>query len=240
MSKRLFPFASASLALLLAVPARAQQLPTLTVPAKGETVNMTLQEGTRSQLSFGSTTSIGTSASLTASEGAQASSKSSLAPASGGALTFRIGYGENDKPSSTTANIENLKAAGSGTADFSGSTINGNNVNGSSGQAQFTGVQSQLSLTLDSSRTEFNSAATTSNVADPLNSSASNGGSGSTTFPSGSGQATTPSTGSTGTASTTTTASTKIANTGGAATINSSTNVDINNTSFTSVFMQAF
>jgi len=239
MSKRLFPLAFTGLALLFAAPGHAQQLPTLAQPAKGETVNMTLQEGTRSQLSFGSTTSIGTSASLTASEGAQASSKSSLAPASGGSLTFRIGYGENDKPSSTTANIENLKAAGSGTADFSSSTINGNNVNGSSGQAQFTGVQSQLSLTLDSSRTEFNSAATTSNGSVP-NPSASNGGSGSTTFPSGSGLTTIPSTGSTGTASTSTTASTKIANTGGAATINSSTNVDINNTSFTSVFMQAF
>jgi len=241
VSIRLNLVAIAGLALALFGPCRAQQLPTLAVPAKGETQNMTLQTGTRSQLSFGSSTSIGTSASLTATEGAQASTKSSVAPAAGGSILFRIGYGDDDKPSSTTANIQNLKASGSGTADFSGSTVTGNNASGSSGQAQLTGVQSQLSLTLDSSRTEFSSAATSfANVSDPLNPASSNTGSNTGTN-TGSGQTTTtPGSGSTTTPATTTTSSTKIANTSGAASINSNTNVDINNTSFTSVFMQAF
>ena len=107
---------------------------------------MSVQSGTRSQLSFGSATSFGSSVSLNATEGTSANSSSSLAPSPGASLTLSIGAGA--VPSITTAKIENLKAT---------SATNSS----SSGNADLNGVQGKLDLTLDSTRTSFSAQTTT-------------------------------------------------------------------------------
>lgn len=231
MLARLRLLTISGLVLALANPGSAQQLPTLAAPVKGETQSMTLQTGSRSQLTFGSSTSIGTSASLNATDGSQATTKASLAPVQGGTVLFRIGSDEKSNASPITANIENLKTSGSGTTNLSSSTIEGNNVNGSSGQAQITGIQSQLSFTIDSSRSEFSSTATT--IPNASNSDNS-------TTDTASVQNTSTTSPVTSTTTPTTTTNNRVANTSGAANISSNTNVDINNTNFTNVFMQAF
>lgn len=190
----------------------AQQLPTLTTPAKGDTVNMSIQNGSRSQLSFGSSTSIGTSVSLSSTEGVSSAATSSLAPSSGATLTFSIGSGQT--PGTTSANIDNLRAQGNGETNVAGAPINASDSTFSSGKAELTGVQSQLNITLDSQRTGF--TARTNTLHETYG----------TTTP---GQDGAPlRTGN------------QNSNASGAANINSNTNVDINSTSFTSVFMQAF
>lgn len=136
-------------ALSLVVPVKAQvspELPNLPKPTKGETINMSVQGGTRSQLSFGSSTSFGSSVSLNATDGTSANASSALAPAPGASLTLSIGGGA--VPSVTAAKIENLKAT---------SATNSS----SSGNADLNGVQGKLDLTLDSTRTSFSAQTTT-------------------------------------------------------------------------------
>lgn len=189
----------------------AQQLPTLTTPAKGDTVNMSIQNGSRSQLSFGSSTSMGTSVSLSATEGVSSAASSSLAPTSGASLSFSIGSGQT--PGTTSANIDNLRAQGSGTTNVAGAPINASESTFSSGKAELTGVQSQLNIGLDSQKTGFTARTNTLH----------------STYGTTPGQDGAPlKTGS------------QNSNASGNASINSNTNVDINSTSFTSVFMQAF
>ena len=142
-------FVSLISAFSLVIPVKAQvspELPNLPKPTKGETINMSVQSGTRSQLSFGSATSFGSSVNLNATEGTSANSSSSLAPSSGASLTLSIGAGA--VPSVTTAKIENLKAT---------SATNSS----SSGNADLNGVQGKLDLTLDSTRTSFSAQTTT-------------------------------------------------------------------------------
>jgi len=136
-----------ALSLVAAVDAQVSpELPNLPKPTKGETINMSVQGGTRSQLSFGSSTSFGSSVNLNATEGTSANSSSSLAPSSGASLTLTIGAGA--VPSVTSAKIENLKAT---------SATNSS----SSGNADLNGVQGKLDLTLDSTRTSFSAQTTT-------------------------------------------------------------------------------
>lgn len=190
----------------------AQQLPTLTAPAKGDTVNMSVQNGTRSQLSFGSSTTMGTTVSLTATEGVSTAATSSLAPTAGGTLSFSIGSGETK--GTTSANIDNLRAQGGGATNVAGAPINSSDSTFSSGKAELTGVESRLNLTLDNQRTGFTSRTNT------LHSTYGSSVPGQDGAPLKSG--------------------TQTSNASGAANISSNTNVDINSTSFTSVFMQAF
>lgn len=207
---------------LCMAPVFGQELPKLSTPAKGETVNMSVQNGSRSSLSFGSSASFGTSTSLNATSGTSVSSSSSLAPAAGGTLTFTIGSGPNGV---TSANIDNLKSQGSGETSIGGSPINAKDSNFSSGKADLTGVQSQLNVTLDSTRTGFQASSNT------LHSSygAVDGHDGAQIKPGGSTEdpAINKDTSQT-------------SNSSANASINSTTNVDINSTSFTSVFLQAF
>ena len=136
-----------ALSLVAAVDAQVSpELPNLPKPTKGETINMSVQGGTRSQLSFGSSTSFGSSVNLNATEGTSANSSSSLAPSPGASLTLTIGAGA--VPSVTSAKIENLKAT---------SATNSS----SSGNADLNGVQGKLDLTLDSTRTSFSAQTTT-------------------------------------------------------------------------------
>ena len=191
--------------------ALAQQLPTLSTPAKGNTVNMSIQNGSRSQLSFGSSTSMGTSAAITATDGTSTAATSSLAPASGATLNFSIGTGQT--PGSTSANIDNLRAQGNGATNVAGSPINSTDSTFSSGKAVLTGVQSQLNVTLDNQKTGFSARSNTLH----------------TTYGSVTGQD-----------GAQLKSGSQTSNASGSANINSNTNVDINSTSFTQVFMQAF
>lgn len=203
-------------------PAFGQELPTLTTPAKGETVNMSIQSGNRSSLSFGSSASFGTSAALNATSGTSVTSLSTLAPTAGGSLTFTIGSGPNG---ATSANIDNLKSQGSGETTVSGAPINATNSNFSSGKADLTGVQSQLNVTLDSTRTGFQSSANTLHATyGPVD-----GHDGAQIKP-----------GSTTENPVINKDTSQTANSSASASINSTTNVDINSTAFTSVFLQAF
>lgn len=139
-------FAALASSLALGTAAVAQTLPDLPKPTKGETINMSIQNGTRSSLSFGSATSFGSNVTLNATEGTSASSTSSLAPAAGATLNLSIGTGSI--PSVTSANIENLKTQSNANTS-------------SSGKAELSGVQGKLDLTLDSARTGFSSQTTT-------------------------------------------------------------------------------
>ena len=139
--KKFISFFTLGLVAALADPAFAQVLPNLPTPTKGETINMSIQTGTRSQLSFGSNTSFGTSVNASVTEGTSASAYSSLAPTAGGSLSLAIGATPST-PSVTTAKIDNLKAT----------TATGSD---SSGNANLTGVQGKLEFTLDAARTEF-------------------------------------------------------------------------------------
>ena len=215
--------ASSALLSLVTSPLQAQQLPTLTTPAKGDTINMSVQTGSKSSLNFGSSTSFGVSVNMNATEGTSTAVSSKLAP-SEGTLLFSIGSGA--VPGTTSANINNLRASGGGETSVAGSPINvsGENANFSSGVAELTGVQGKLDLKLDSSKTGFEARTNT------LHKAVMN--------PDGTMQ---PAYGAiagqdgpqVGTGSQSATAS-------GSASVNTNTNVDINSSSFTSVFLQAF
>lgn len=167
------------------VPASvAQQLPQLSVPAKGDTVTIQITEGNKSSLTFGSSTSFGASVNLNSSSGGVTSANSFLAPSAGGTLLFSVGAGETQGV--TSAEIQKIQK-------IDNTESNGN--------ATLRGVQSDLRMTFDSPRTEFTATASTPE--------------------------TPPEGGVTATAA-------------GNAIINSTTNVDINASTFTSAFMQAF
>ncbi len=216
---RRLPFVSmATLIVMGSMDAIAQQLPTLTVPAKGDTINMSIQNGSRSSLSFGSSTSFGSSANLTTTEGTSTSSSSTLAPASGSTLKFSIGFGST--LGTTSANVDNLRSQGSGPATISGSTIDAKDSTISSGVAELTGVQSQVDLTLDPQKTVFTSKTNTLHESYGATQGQDGAQLKSNTLSSNS--------------------TSQTSNASGSASISNNTNVDINSTTFTSVFLQAF
>jgi hypothetical protein len=210
--------ASTALLSLISSPLQAQQLPTLTTPAKGDTINMSVQTGSKSSLNFGSSTSFGVTVNMNATEGTSTAVSSKLAP-SEGTLLFSIGSGA--VPGTTSANINNLRANGGGETNVAGSPINvtGDNANFSSGVAELAGVQGKLDLKLDSSKTGFEARTNTLHKA----------ATGQPAYGTIAGQDGPQ----VGTGSQSATAS-------GSASVNTSTNVDINSSSFTSVFLQAF
>jgi len=210
--KRFLIVVSVALAASSSDMARAQQLPTLSAPLKGDTVNMNISNGTKSSLNFGSSTVFGVSSNMNAAEGSSGSASSQLAPLKG-TLNFSIGTGATQ--GTTSANIKNLRAIGGGDSSVGGAPIkiNGENGNFSSGDAQLTGVQGKLDLELDPTKTNFNSRTNTLH----------------TTYGTIPGQ----DSAQIGKGSQNSTAT-------GSASVNTNTNVDINTSSFQSVFMQAF
>ena len=196
---------------LVVTSASAQQLPELKVPNKGDTVNLSVQSGTRSSLSFGSSTSFGSSVNLSGTEGLSTSASSSLAPAAGATLDFSIGKGST--PGAASANIDNLRTQGNGQTTVGGSPINATDGTFSSGKADLQGVQSQLNITLDNTKTGFQARTNTLHKTY-----------GATPGQDGEQLQT----------------ANQTANASGNASVNSNINVDINSTNFTNVFLQAF
>jgi len=121
-------------------------LPGVSVAPKGQTINMSVNSGSRSSLSFGSSTSFGSSSNLNSTEGAKTMSSSWLIPKSA-QVESAIGQ-TNDK--STTAKITNLKAASSsGSVNVTNTLTNANLDSYASGEANLTGVTAVVKMELD-------------------------------------------------------------------------------------------
>jgi len=188
-------------------------LPTLTMPNKGDTINLSVSGGARSALNFGSSTSFGVNVNLTATDGTSVSTKSMLAPAAGSSVLFSIGDGVEKGTSS--ASIDNIRSQGSGTTNVGGAAVTstGTNTSVSSGDAEMKGVRSTLDYKLNADKTGFEARANTLHQTYGA-------------IPGQDGK-------SLDTGNQTATA-------GGMAILNSNTSVEINSSTFTNVFMQAF
>jgi len=182
---------------------------------KGTTVNMNVQDGSRSALNFGSSTSMGVSVNMAASEGTKTSASSQLTPKSG---TIEFSIGKGTVPGETTADINNLRTE---------KTAEGDKNFGAQGQAKLTGVTSSLSLELDPSKTGFSAQTETLHKPAILNEGVKDAAGNYVVQPYYQPGAQVSEGGQNANAS---------ANTN----INSATNVDINTTTFTNVFLQAF
>lgn len=217
---------------VLVAPAWAQQIPSLPAPvaaAKGETVNISVQSGGKASLSFGSSSSFGTSVNLSSTSGSMTSAVGKLKPASG-SMNFSIG-GVAGKEGQTSAVINNVRASGTGSAtDFSGTTASteGENTNFSSGNATLTGVVGKLDLTIDPGDSTLFSVETRTSNFTPLTGAGENAGA-SAIPPVGD-----------PTTSSNTSPLTQVSNGAASAIINSSTNADINTSSYQSTFSQTF
>lgn len=182
---------------------------------KGTTINMNVQDGSRSSLNFGSSTSMGVNVNMTTSEGTKTSASSQLTPQSG-TIVFSIGKGAI--AGETTADINNLRTE---------QNVDGDKSYGAQGQAKLTGVTSSLNLELDPAKTGFSAQTETLHQPAVLNEGVKGEDGKYIVEPYYQPGA------QIGTGG-------QNSNAGASTNINSSTNVDINTTTFTNAFMQAF
>lgn len=133
-------------------PTFAQVLPNPVAPAKGQTVNLSLQSGAKSNLSFGSNTSFGASLNTQLTPGMTVTSVSSFVPTEA-SISSSIGMGAI--PGKTTATISNLRAEGSGPATIAGSDINATAGNFASGNAVLDGVGASVTIKLSPDQSRF-------------------------------------------------------------------------------------
>ncbi|MCP9810035.1 hypothetical protein KBY58_11375 [Cyanobium sp. HWJ4-Hawea] len=141
---------------------------------------------------------MGTSASLSATEGTSSTATGSMAPATGALIKFTIGVA-SQTAGNTSAVIDNLR-------------VETTDSNKSAGNALLTGVQSEVNMPIDASKTSFGVRTNT------LHNSYGDQGAHGASIVTGNSNA----------------------NASSNSSLNSNTNVDINSTQFTSVFMQAF
>lgn len=132
--------------------AYGQKLPDVTPAPKGQTINMSLQTGSKSNLSFGTNTSFGASLSSQFSPGMTVTATSSFTP-SEASITSTIGAGAT--PGKTTATISNLRAQGTGTTTVAGAPINATDANFASGNAVLDGVGASVNIVLDPLKSGF-------------------------------------------------------------------------------------
>lgn len=130
-----------------------QKLPDVTVAPKGQTINMSLQTGSKSNLSFGTNTSFGSSLSSQFSPGMTVTATSSFTP-SQASITSTIGSGSS--PGKTTATISNLRAQGTGATTVGGAPINATDANLASGNAVLDGLGASVNIVLDPLKSGFN------------------------------------------------------------------------------------
>jgi len=211
---------AASLFLLQAGLASAQKIPDLVVAPKGQTINMSLQTGSKSTLAFGTNTSFGANLSTQSSPGMTATATSNFTPLEA-SITSQIGSGP--ALGKTTASISNLRAQGSGNTTVAGAPILASDANFASGEAVLDGVGATVSIVLDPEKSGF----MIEGLPNVVGGVACNG--------------------SSGTACQYTDAAGKkpydeqqFASGNATASITSNTTVDINNTQFTSTFAQSF
>jgi len=133
--------------------AYGQKLPDVTPAPKGQTINMTLQTGSKSNLSFGTNTSFGASVSSQFSPGMTVTTTSAFTP-SEASITSTIGEGVT--PAKTTATISNLRAQGTGATTVAGAPINATDANFASGNAVLDGLSASVNIVLDPLKSGFN------------------------------------------------------------------------------------
>lgn len=131
----------------------AQKLPDVTVAPKGQTINMSLQSGSKSNLSFGTSTSFGANLSTQSSPGMTTTATSSFTPLEG-SITSQIGANPN-AIGRTTATIQNLRAQGTGQTNVAGQPILANDANFASGEAVLDGVGATVSINLNPAKSGF-------------------------------------------------------------------------------------
>ena len=145
--------AIASALLIQTSGALAQKLPDVTVAPKGQTINMSLQAGSKSNLSFGTNTSFGANLSTQSSPGMTTTAVSSFTPLAS-SITSEIGAKASD-PGKTTATISNLRAQGTGATTVAGAPILANDANFASGEAILDGVGATVKIDLDPTKSGF-------------------------------------------------------------------------------------
>lgn len=130
----------------------APVLPSPVAPPKGQTVNLSLQSGSKSNLSFGTNTSFGASLNTQLTPGMTVTSVSNFAPLEA-SISSTIGAGST--PGKTTATISNLRAEGNGSTTIGGAPINATSGNFASGNAVLEGLGANVILKLDPKLSEF-------------------------------------------------------------------------------------
>lgn len=139
--------------LLQAGVGMAQRLPDVTIAPKGQTINMSMQTGSKSNLSFGTSTSFGANLSTQSSPGMTTTATSSFTPLEG-SITSQIGANPN-AIGKTTATIQNLRAQGTGQTNVAGQPILANDANFASGEAILDGVGATVSINLNPAKSGF-------------------------------------------------------------------------------------
>ena len=194
------------------------------------TVNMSVQNGSRASLSFGTNTSFGTSVSTSSTTGMSAGATSILTPAPGGTIKSMIGDGS--AAGKTTAQISNLRANGTGNAPFNGSTINTTEGLFSSGDAVLDGVKASIDLGLKDTDTAFKASALPNSLTGQELFCSQFGTASCKASSDGIPQVQATATGDA--------SSNQVSNASSSAQVSSNTNVDIQSSSFTSTFVQSF
>ena len=199
---------------------------TVTAPDKGITTNLSLTSGSRTSLSVGNSSSFGTSVNLNTSGGLTAVSRSSLIPS-----LIEIGskIGDNSL-NQTTINISNLSAKGAGgTSVPVAGAAQGSNIEltegtqYASGNADIIGMGANINLLIDPSKTDAKGEAAFFTSVHPTNYQNA---------------ACTPS--STTSCSFVPTDTLVSGNAGASANLSTTTNIDINASSFLQTFAQSF
>ena len=142
-----FSHAVALLVLLSPIAAKAQILPNPTPAEKGTTQNLSVQNGSKSSLAFGTNTAFGASLSTQSSPGMNSIIESKFVPSTA-SITSSIGSG--DTAGVTKATISNLKAQGTGIIPIPGGdgSITTDQANFASGNALLEGVGATVDLSL--------------------------------------------------------------------------------------------
>ena len=151
--------ATAASFILQAGLASAQKLPDVVAAPKGGTINMSLQTGSKSNLSFGTNTSFGTNVSSQSSPGMTITAVSSFTPFTA-SITSNIGGTQAGSIGKTTASISNLRAEGTGQTNIAGSPILATDANFASGEAILDGVGSSVEIVLDPTKSAYKVEAT--------------------------------------------------------------------------------
>lgn len=220
--------ALALLAVVSPIAVHGQILPNPAPAEKGTTQNLSVQNGSKSSLAFGTNTAFGASLSTQSSPGMTSVIESTFVP-SNASITSSIGSG-TDAPGVTKATISNLKAQGSGTLPIPGGagTITSDQANFASGNAVLEGVGATIDISLTGGGGSRFSALATPNTVGyvPGDGNTCNLSGGSCLFSDKDGKKPY--------------ADQQFANGNATATITSNTTVDIQTNQFSSTFAQSF
>ena len=213
------------LSLFSPLSVNSQSLPIPTAAAKGTTQNLSIQNGSKSSLAFGTNTSFGASLSTQSSPGMTTVIDSTFVPSSA-SISSSIGSTVGS-PGITKAVISNLKAEGAGTIPTgNGGSMTASTSNFASGNALLEGVGAKIDIDLASpGGSRFSAIATPNTVGyTPANSCNINSGSCLYTYESGKKPY----------------EDQQFANGNATANITSNTTVDIQTNQFSSTFAQSF